>query len=370
MYTNLKLILLYIGLAQGTLAIIYVLVFKKMNTTTALFALFFFTFFSPVIRQIIFYSPLLVKYPWTYFLPTSFYYFTTPLFYLYVKSLFGKLKTKEACLFLVPGIVELCFYTTMMLLPSKDALYFREHYSNIFFPLVYCIILPIFSITLIFLTIARVNRYHQKYLDYFSNEQKFNVKWIKYTLFILALNYAFMFVIWFFSYLGVREQLDFAYLIDIGLSVIYMYWVSLYGIKQSHIPSEFQVFQNNKSNPVTHIEDFQKIEAALRSTKVYTNPNLTLLELSELVHMPTRKVSQAINNHGQVTFNHLINKFRVEEAKELLTDPAFANYTIEAVAKEAGFNSKSVFNTAFRSEAGQTPKSFKLAQTSGIRSDL
>jgi len=50
---------------------------------------------------------------------------------------------------------------------------------------------------------------------------------------------------------------------------------------------------------------------------------------------------------------------RVEEAKTYLIDNEFANYTLVAIGLEAGFNSKSAFNSSFKKITGKTPSQFK-----------
>ena len=49
----------------------------------------------------------------------------------------------------------------------------------------------------------------------------------------------------------------------------------------------------------------------------------------------------------------------MEEAPTLLQTPSKSAYTIPAIAEEAGFNSKSAFNAAFKRFAGQTPSEYR-----------
>jgi AraC-like DNA-binding protein len=60
-----------------------------------------------------------------------------------------------------------------------------------------------------------------------------------------------------------------------------------------------------------------------------------------------------------VNFYDLVNKYRVEEAKQLLTDPRYDRYTILRVASDAGFNSKTTFNAVFRKFTGVTPSYYR-----------
>jgi AraC-like DNA-binding protein len=48
----------------------------------------------------------------------------------------------------------------------------------------------------------------------------------------------------------------------------------------------------------------------------------------------------------------------VEEAKRLLLSEKYAHLTMLGIANQAGFNSKTTFNTAFKKSTGQSPSGF------------
>jgi AraC-like DNA-binding protein len=60
-----------------------------------------------------------------------------------------------------------------------------------------------------------------------------------------------------------------------------------------------------------------------------------------------------------MNFFNFVNKYRVEEAKLLLLNSKKEHYSILGIANEAGFSSKSAFNTTFKKVTGQTPSDFK-----------
>ena len=66
-----------------------------------------------------------------------------------------------------------------------------------------------------------------------------------------------------------------------------------------------------------------------------------------------------MNTYAGSNFSDYINSYRVEEAKKLLADTTFDNYTIVAVGLECGFNSKSTFYNAFKKFTGVTPTVYK-----------
>jgi AraC-like DNA-binding protein len=103
----------------------------------------------------------------------------------------------------------------------------------------------------------------------------------------------------------------------------------------------------------------ERVVALLENEKLYEEPELTLRGLAEKLETPTYLLSQAINEGLQKTFYDLVNGYRVEEAKRLLLDSRNRNYTILSVGFEAGFNSKTTFNTVFKKFTGLTPTEFR-----------
>ncbi len=61
------------------------------------------------------------------------------------------------------------------------------------------------------------------------------------------------------------------------------------------------------------------------------------------------------------SFYDWLAAYRVEEAKRLLADPKAKLFTIEQIAEEVGYNSKSAFNKAFKKFTGKTPSEYKQA---------
>jgi AraC-like DNA-binding protein len=368
-----NVIFLWVGLAQAVFALAYLLFFKEMKTTSIFFGLFLIVFISPVIDHLLATVNPITESPRFFYTPTGFYFFVVPIYYLYYLSLFEKLKAKKIILLLIPGILEFAFMTFMFCMPEDFSTHFREN-NLMFFYVTYGFGLPIFSIFLLSLIIFRINKYHNKYLDFFSSTQKVDLNWLIYTTVFLLISYFFQLVT-LFSFLD-NSQRGFISLMDSILSLVFLYWITIFGIKQNHIPSGYKIYleqiilaENSKSITVSDISEFNEIEEIVRSSKCFKNPNLTVIDLAELVDKHPKKVSQLINQYSNNNFNKYINKFRVEEAKKLLLDSNFENLTIEAISAEAGFKSKSVFNTFFKLETTYTPKEFKNNNGSQVPSE-
>ena len=96
----------------------------------------------------------------------------------------------------------------------------------------------------------------------------------------------------------------------------------------------------------------------MQEHKPYLNPDITLKNLSELIGEQPHILSQVINENFNQNYYEFINSYRIEEAKRLLKETEYKNYTLTAIGFEAGFNSKSAFYAAFKKSTGSTPAKY------------
>jgi AraC-like DNA-binding protein len=102
----------------------------------------------------------------------------------------------------------------------------------------------------------------------------------------------------------------------------------------------------------------KKLEVLMQKEKPYLEPELTLPDIANKLHVGTHILSKVINEMYQKNFHDFINSYRIEEFKQLVKQPKFRGYTIVSVAMEAGFNSKTSFNRAFKKLVGITPSEY------------
>ncbi|MFO7447914.1 MAG: helix-turn-helix domain-containing protein [Ignavibacteriaceae bacterium] len=97
----------------------------------------------------------------------------------------------------------------------------------------------------------------------------------------------------------------------------------------------------------------------MHEDKPYLDSELTLNKLAEKISIPSHHLSEVINVQLNQNFFDFVNKYRVEKVKTDLADPQKANYTLLAIAVDAGFNSKSSFNLVFKKQTGITPSEYR-----------
>jgi AraC-like DNA-binding protein len=106
--------------------------------------------------------------------------------------------------------------------------------------------------------------------------------------------------------------------------------------------------------------DGAALEARIRSTmtdrRLYLEAGLTLAELADHVAATPHEVSQVLSTRMARNFYTYINEHRIEHVKAALVA---SDRAVLDLAFEAGFRSKSTFNTAFRKATGMTPREFR-----------
>ena len=93
--------------------------------------------------------------------------------------------------------------------------------------------------------------------------------------------------------------------------------------------------------------------------KPYLDPKFSLSDLSEKLSISTKHLSQVINQSFDQSFFDFINAYRIQEVQQILKESGNDKVTVLEAMYQAGFNSKSSFNTAFKKVTGQTPSEFR-----------
>jgi len=106
-------------------------------------------------------------------------------------------------------------------------------------------------------------------------------------------------------------------------------------------------------------EIFVKLLNTFNQFSIYLNPDITLPWLAEKLDVLPNNLSQVINQKTNQNFNDFINYYRINEAKGRLINNKYGNFTIEAIGKSVGFNSKTTFINAFKKFEQTYPSKYK-----------
>jgi AraC-like DNA-binding protein len=106
-----------------------------------------------------------------------------------------------------------------------------------------------------------------------------------------------------------------------------------------------------------------KVEVYMGAQKPFLRRGYAIANMSAELGVPLYQLSAFINQQYGQSFNEFINSYRVRYIKDvLLKEPDAEQYTLEAIGKKAGFNSRGTFIAAVKKQTGQTPSAFLLGR--------
>jgi AraC-like DNA-binding protein len=148
---------------------------------------------------------------------------------------------------------------------------------------------------------------------------------------------------------------------------VLIYLITFVVIKnnQAFLNERKKKYQNVNLSEAELASHFQVISNIMEQQKPYRDVEFSVQKLAELTTLPGYIISTVLSSKAQTNFNQYANNYRIQDAKQMLSNPKFDHLTIAAIAYECGFNSLSSFNTAFKKLAGTTPSAFKGMRTHG-----
>lgn len=94
------------------------------------------------------------------------------------------------------------------------------------------------------------------------------------------------------------------------------------------------------------------------SAEIYQQ-DFSLEKMAAMLGIHTRTASRVINEVFGINFSTLLSQYRIEEACRRLSSPEYANVTIQAVAVDIGFRSRSNFAMVFKKFTGVSPNEYQ-----------
>lgn len=241
-------------------------------------------------------------------------------------------------------------------------------------------------------------RKHQVFIrENFSNIKHYNLLWVRNLLIWNGVLITYALIAFILSYVIEGFTIGKSNMTSYWTIIAYIYYASIKGFMQKDIhidvpvavvssePESEQPEQKDnsvlKSNAPEEESDTQpgitkskyqksrisdaeakkiadKLVKIVEQEKLYLDPELTLANLSEKSGIAAFVISQVLNMSLGKSFYELINGYRVEAAKRLLANPDNQHLTILSIGFEAGFNSKTTFNSVFKKYTGQTPSEY------------
>ena len=205
---------------------------------------------------------------------------------------------------------------------------------------------------------------------FFSDNSTFTLSWLRNLVAVTLLGWLFWLVLYvldftinyFNSYNGAEAY----YPLYIYMS-IFIYWIGYSGfIHQAYEPLQLIDNKFERSKELSNVEQNQlkQLIKKVHDEKIYTRISLKIDELANSLDLKTAQISFLIKNGLNKNFYDFINELRINEFKQKLESPTNNHLTIQSLAEDSGFKSRSTYNDLFKKYVGLTPNEYKIKQQS------
>ncbi|HKI88491.1 MAG TPA: helix-turn-helix domain-containing protein [Draconibacterium sp.] len=302
-----------------------------------------------------------------------------PLYYLYIKLLTIETEYKWRNLrLLIPAMLLSVISATIYLImsPAEREMYLtefllREGNTGVY-PLllqlqkgVFILSRLVFTVQVIlFLVLGRklVIRYNKHVANFYSNLESKTIVWVNLLLYSFVITSVMSIV---FNVLGRSVFLNSVSLLLIPSLIfsVLLFFIGLQGYMQNH--TVVNLIEDAKQQPEKNLKEYnqnqlkEKLMELFVVEKIYRNSDLKITQISMKLQTNRTYVSQLINNEFNCSFSEFANEYRVIEAKKLLVDQTYKNYSLDYISETVGFGSLNTFMRVFKELEGITPGRFR-----------
>ena len=113
-------------------------------------------------------------------------------------------------------------------------------------------------------------------------------------------------------------------------------------------------------NPQLMDEMKEKILEIIVMKKKYKDKDYSAKKLAEELGTNTRYISAVVNVRFHMNYTSFVNKFRIEEAMNLLVDKRYQHLNMEEISVMVGFANRQSFYASFYKIMNMTPREYRL----------
>jgi AraC-like DNA-binding protein len=224
-------------------------------------------------------------------------------------------------------------------------------------------------------------RNHQNNItNTFSYIEKINLNWVnRLVICLLFIWTGVLILVTLNKFLHIEVSLDWFF----TTIPLFIFYIGFYGIRQQAIYSAVKevpqranltdLRKTKKSNESSYVKSgllpdtmrtiHEQLIRSMQNDELYSDPELSLTELSERVNIPAHHITQSLNDYAGINYHDFVNGFRVEAFKKKIDSGEAEKFSLLGLAFDCGFNSKSSFNRIFKNFTGLAPSGYKRKES-------
>lgn len=363
--------LLYIGIAQGVLLSILLIIRNYQSNNNTWYLAVFVLALTGIIS-----GPLLNEYfsTWAGLFPDPLVFLIGPSIYLFILSFSQNLNWKDHLVHAIPFLIYipvLILFYQLVLNSAPNRLDTAEVYGS-FFAILIASSKFIHLLLYGYASFGALKRHENVVQTLYSSTDGKDLHWLKILLWSFLILTVVSILIYITAIQFSAKQMILT-LFNLSLFSVFLYVLTFFGLRQQNIlvgvlPPTLNSETRKKKSLAKYeksglkereIDSLKEQVIQYLETGQFKNPDLNLQQVAEALNTQPHKLSELLNKYMGISFYDLVNRYRVQEVQRLLMHPSTDHLTILAIALENGFNSKSSFNTAFKKFTGMTPSHFR-----------
>ena len=364
-------IIILLGIVQGLfLGTLLVLIKSPNQRANRIFGVLYICFSISISHFFLDRTGLYHEFPHLFRVSFPVLFLFGPLFLLYVKVLTDRTLPLKPIhlLHALPFALSVLAFAPFFLLPADEKLAEVRGYeeaTGVHMGLILGLIQVLHVFAYVLAVRHELRKYDQRIKNTKSSLEHINLRWLWIGTINFIIVFALILVMILLQATGLNVLPIYNVAVPLSVSVV-IYYMGYLGLRQPTIfsPTEelaaaARKYEKSALTPEKGRELASRLKDFMEQYRPFLDSELTLPKLAEMLQMPPHHLSQIINESLGQNFFDFVNAYRVEEARRLFQNPEKSAYTVLAVAEEAGFNSKTAFNSAFKKVTGQTPSEFR-----------
>lgn len=363
--------ILYIGISQSFFAGLLIATRRPFTTANRIMTAWVFLFCIEMIFALVNHTVLeIYAFPFI-----SFTY--GPLLYLYVRHManpslkYQPWHTLHFVPFLVFFAVSVIF-RNVSLFEDLSGFFTIDRFTPIRIIYSACFFLSVTVYSILSFIQIRRHQVHLRDIVSFTSE-KITLNWMKILSITFYVGYIVIFILGGIDIIAGLVPFD-PYILTFIFIAFFSFAYSFYAIRQPEM-LDYPVAQREEDDIAVQAGAEKYAKSGLRKEqaeayltkllsymddeKPYLDGDLTIHHLAQKTGIPRHYITEVLNEKYGRNFFTFVNEYRVREVISRINDPKYQHYTILAIAFDAGFNSKSTFNTIFKAYTGNTPSEYR-----------
>ena len=105
---------------------------------------------------------------------------------------------------------------------------------------------------------------------------------------------------------------------------------------------------------------YETLHFVTKTKQFFLMPKLTLMDLSDEAGISVDVVKKILNEKMHVTFFEFISRYKINKAKQLLTNTREGQFSISDIAAQSGFNTNDSFSIIFKQHTNISPEAYRI----------